>query len=229
MVNVRVVRVFTDRAGNFGNRAGVVFSPADLGRADRVAITAKLGLSETIFVDDAQTGRVQIYTPSGDLLPFAGHPLVGLSWLLHREGGRPPEALWPDTLPAPVPTFTDGQGVTWIRGPADGAPPWELVQLGSAGEVTALARPGRGGHWQKTHVWAWQDEAAGIVRARTFAWAYGTAEDEACGSACVLLTLACGRELTAYHGAGSMIMARPAGARHADVGGFVAEDPPVTV
>jgi hypothetical protein len=55
---------------------------------ERQAVAARLGFSETVFVDDAGTGAVDIYTPSVRL-PFAGHPLVGTSWLLRRLGTGP--------------------------------------------------------------------------------------------------------------------------------------------
>ena len=40
-----------------------------------------LGFSETVYVDDPDTGQLRIFTPAAEL-PFAGHPLVGTAWLL---------------------------------------------------------------------------------------------------------------------------------------------------
>ena len=42
----------------------------------RQAIAAHLGLSETVFVDDAGRGELRIFTPTVEL-EFAGHPSVG--------------------------------------------------------------------------------------------------------------------------------------------------------
>ena len=66
-----------------------------------------------------------------------------------------------------VPTFLDGDGVTWIRGRAEWAPEMDFRQLDGPGQVDALAgapdglgfvdcRPGR-------------TEATGRIRSRVFA------------------------------------------------------------
>jgi Phenazine biosynthesis-like protein len=54
--------------------------------AARQQRAAELGYSETVFIDDARRGVVDIYTPS-IRLSFAGHPLVGVSWLLRARLG----------------------------------------------------------------------------------------------------------------------------------------------
>ncbi len=81
MVDVQVLRVFT-RAGEGGNRLGVVAEAAGLGTARMQEIAAELGFSETIFLyRGAEDDRVRIFTPATEL-PFAGHPLVGAAWIL---------------------------------------------------------------------------------------------------------------------------------------------------
>jgi predicted PhzF superfamily epimerase YddE/YHI9 len=57
-----------------------------------------------------------------------------------------------------------------------------------------------------------------------FAARYGIAEDEACGSASMRLAAALGRELTLYHGNGSIIHARPGPPGTAEIGGRVVSD-----
>ena len=47
----------------------------------RQAVAADLGLSEVVFVDDAQRGEIRIFTPAVEL-DFAGHPSVGTAWML---------------------------------------------------------------------------------------------------------------------------------------------------
>ena len=69
--------------------------------------------------------------------------------------------------------------------------------------------------------WAWEDEAAGRVRARVFAPAFGIAEDEATGAAAVRLVSRLGRPITIRQGAGSMLRARPGPDGTAEVGGGV--------
>ncbi|HEU4399866.1 MAG TPA: PhzF family phenazine biosynthesis protein, partial [Actinomycetota bacterium] len=115
MAELHVLRVFVAPDGTGGNPLGVFLDGAAVTEGRRQAVAADLGFSETVFVDDPRAGRLRIFTPAAEL-PFAGHPLVGTSWLLARERTavavlRPPAG--------EVPTFLDGDGVTWIRGRAE--------------------------------------------------------------------------------------------------------------
>jgi predicted PhzF superfamily epimerase YddE/YHI9 len=219
---VHVVRVFVDERGGFGNPLGIVLDAGALDRARRQWIATRLGYSETVFLDDLSSGRLQLFTPSSEIA-FAGHPLVGTSWLIERLSGRTPEALRPVRVARPVPSFVQ-DGRTWVRGATSDAPDWEHVRLDSAAEIDRLTPPRPGGRWQTTQVWAWLDEPAGLLRARVFASAFGVPEDEACGSATLLLCAALGRQIQVRHGAGSVVHARPAGPGRAEVGGAVAMD-----
>ena len=210
------MRVFCGDDGSWGNPLGVFLEGSSVPPAERQAVAADLGFSETVFVDDPAAGAVRIFTPAAEL-PFAGHPLVGTSWLLARERTavavlRPPAG--------EVPTFTDGDGVTWIRGRAEWAPQMSFRHLADPGEVDALdgAPDGLG----FVDCWAWEDEAAGRVRARVFAPAFGIAEDEATGAAAVRLVSRLGRPVTIRQGAGSLLRARPGPDGTAEVGGEVA-------
>jgi len=109
-------------------------------------------------------------------------------------------------------------GLVCIRASVADAQPWEFVQLADPAQVDALAvtpEPGaaqsdplgRRGHHQ---YWAWIDEEAGLVRARSFAVDMGIPEDEATGSAAIHLAYRLRRPLTIRQGRGSIIHARPA-------------------
>ncbi|MGW1378451.1 PhzF family phenazine biosynthesis protein [Streptomyces sp. NPDC002446] len=76
----------------------------------RQALARELGLSETVFVDDAGRSFVDIYTPELRI-PFAGYPLVGVAWLLGLV-----------RLELPVGSIPVGRagGFTWINARADG-------------------------------------------------------------------------------------------------------------
>lgn len=91
MTDLDVLRVFCGPDGGGGNALGVVRDGSALpGAAARAALAAELGFSETVFLDDAARGTVDIHTPSVPLT-FAGHPLVGVAWLprtLGRLAGR---------------------------------------------------------------------------------------------------------------------------------------------
>ncbi len=78
----------------------------------------------------------------------------------------------------------------------------------------ALGEPG-------IYVWAWLDEAAGIVRARYFATDFLIAEDEATGAAAVVMGGLLGRPITIRQGVGSEILVRPQPNATVEIGGRV--------
>jgi predicted PhzF superfamily epimerase YddE/YHI9 len=220
MTEVHVVRVFTDAEGNFGNPLGVLLDTAGLTDERRQAIATKLNFSETVFVDDVPHGQLRIFTPAREI-PLAGHPLVGTSWLLSQVAGRQIDTLRP-LHAANVDTWLE-DGVTWIRARIADAPEWQFVQKATPAQIEALAVP-PGPEYDMHEFWAWQDEAAGRIRARVFAGSHNIAEDEATGSGALRLIELLNRPLLITQGRGSIIHARPAASGRADVGGRVAKD-----
>lgn len=213
MTTLHVVKVFVgpDRTG--GNPLGVFLDAADVPARRRQEIAADLGYSETVFVADVATGLLRIHTPTREF-PLAGHPLVGTSWLL-ADQGKPVDVLRPPA--GEVPTW-QADDRTWIRADPNLAPRFDLTQLGSVAEVDAHPGAGPDAHLQ---VWAWEDEAAGRVRARVFPTSSGVAEDEATGSAAMRLGQLLGRPLTIRQGVGSEIVVRPRPDGTIEIGGRV--------
>lgn len=90
-----------------------------------------------------------------------------------------------------------------------------------------LRRRDRGAHRAaagegRLYVWAWEDEAAGRVRARAFPRRDDTiVEDEATGAAALLLSAELGRALNITQGRGSQILTAPAPDGTVEVGGRV--------
>ncbi|MFJ8824929.1 PhzF family phenazine biosynthesis protein [Streptomyces sp. NPDC102467] len=205
-----VLNVFCGPDGRHGNALGVVREGADIpGRAERQSFAGKLGFSETVFVDDPERGAIDIYTPTLRL-PFAGHPCVGTAWLLDV-----PELVVPAGV---VGARLDGE-FSWIEARPEWAPPRTLRQFGSAAEVDALPVP-PAGEW--IYAWAWEDEAAGRVRARGFPGRDdGITEDEATGAAALLLTARLGRALNIRQGRGSQLLTAPQPGGLIEVGGRV--------
>ncbi|SDK03161.1 PhzF family phenazine biosynthesis protein [Streptomyces indicus] len=210
-VRLDVVRVFCGPDGGHGNLLGVVRDGAAVrDAAARQRLAAELGYSETVFVDDDERGVIDIHTPSVRL-PFAGHPCVGAAWLLDL-----PELVTPAGV---VAVRQDGE-FTWITARAEWAPDRTLRQHSSPEEVNALDVPPPG-EW--IYAWAWQDEAAGRVRARAFPGrGDGIDEDEATGAAALRLTHHLGRALNITQGAGSQILTAPGPDGLIEVGGRVA-------
>jgi predicted PhzF superfamily epimerase YddE/YHI9 len=220
MVAIEVLRVFTDGQGGHGNPLGVVLDGTAVPDSEqRQKLAADLAFTETVFIDDIEHGRLQIFTPTVEL-PFAGHPTVGAAWLLARELGTPPTTL--DTRGGLVATWSDDEEV-WVRGSLASTPPWWHERLSTSSAVTQLTGPLSPAQ-DATQLWAWQDESVGSVRARVFAARYGAQEDEACGSACMRLAAVLGRPITVHHGKGSIIRARPGPPGTAEIGGRVVSD-----
>ncbi len=71
-------------------------------------------------------------------------------------------------------------------------------------------------------VWAWEDEAAGRLRARVFPNGIGIDEDEATGAAALQFGALLGRELVIRQGEGSELHVRPGEDGTVAVGGRVA-------
>ena len=183
MTEVHVLRVFTNEAGEFGNPLGVILDTAAMTDGARQAIAAQLGFSETVFVDDERNGGLRIFTPVQEL-PLAGHPLVGTAWLLSERAGAPVDTLRPARASA-VTTWQDGPH-SWIRAHVEDAPPLHFVQLDSPAAVEAMT-VSADDTYEHDEFWAWIDEGAGTIRARFFATAFGIPEDEATGSAALVL------------------------------------------
>jgi predicted PhzF superfamily epimerase YddE/YHI9 len=220
-VNVEVVRVFTDPDGRFGNPLGIV-EGALVPPADRQRVAAELGFSETVYVDDAATGTIRIFTRAGEMA-FAGHPTVGVAWWLQSQG------VTADTLRVPagdIPIIRDGDLIS-VRADTTWGSTWDWRQLESP-EAVLAADPASysAGH---TFIWSWIDETAGIIRARAFAPAMGVTEDEATGSAVTQLTARLSRDLLVIQGAGSQLHTTWQPPTYATVGGRVLPEEPRSI
>jgi predicted PhzF superfamily epimerase YddE/YHI9 len=217
MATLHVLRVFTGAGGEWGNPLGVLLDGDEVPAPHRQAVAHRLGFSETVFVDDAERGEIRIFTP-GLELPFAGHPTVGTAWLLAREGHEV-EVLRPPA--GEVEVRAEGE-LTFVAARAEWSPPWELIELAAVAEVESLSGPPAGE--ELAYCWAWEDEASGEVRARCYSLEDGIGEDEATGSAAIMLAVALDRPLRIHQGRGSLLQAKPLGDGRAEVGGRVVLD-----
>ncbi len=214
MTDVHVLRVFLGPGGIGGNPLGVLLDGKAVPEDRRQAVAAELNYSETVFVDDASSGAIRIFTPAAEL-GFAGHPTVGTSWLLDHVGDTVTE-LRP---PAGVVKTWHEHGLTWVRARAEWVPPMTVQQLDSPADIDALggAPDGVG----VFYAWAWEDEVTGHVRSRMFAPEFGIVEDEATGAAAVLLTSQLGRPLRIRQGTGSALLTVPGPDGTVELGGEV--------
>jgi predicted PhzF superfamily epimerase YddE/YHI9 len=208
MPQLHLLRVFCADDGSGGNPLGVFLRGGEVPPERRQAVAAELGLSEIVFVDDAERGEIRIFTPAVEL-DFAGHPTVGTAWLLDGADALHPPA-------GEIPVTRDGE-VVYVAARPEWGPAHELKQLGSPAAVDALDGPPDGMDLVAT--WAWIDEAAGTMRVRVFPVRIGIPEDEATGSAATKLCAHAGRPIDIRQGKGSRILARPAADGFVEIGG----------
>jgi predicted PhzF superfamily epimerase YddE/YHI9 len=208
MATLQLLRVFCSDDGSGGNPLGVFLDGREVPPERRQAVAADLGLSEIVFVDDAQRGEIRIFTPAVEL-DFAGHPTVGTAWLLEGVGALRVAA-------GEVPVRREGE-IVYVTARPEWGPPHEFAELASPDEVDALEGP-PSGHDLIT-AWSWIDEPAGVVRARAFLDRIGIAEDEATGSAATKLCAQLGRAIDIRQGRSSRILARPGESGLVEIGG----------
>jgi predicted PhzF superfamily epimerase YddE/YHI9 len=214
MPQLHVLRVFCDAEWAFGNPLGVFLDGTEVPQERRQDVAAELGFSETVFVDDVGEGRIRIFTP-GFELGFAGHPSVGTAWLLGKER-EPVSVLRPPA--GEVKVRVDG-GKTFVSARPEWGPLWKLYELADA--LAVEEAPGLPDDEQVGCIWAWVDEPEGTVRSRCFSHDDGIGEDEATGSAAIVLAAALDRPIEILQGRGSRLDARPVGDGFAEVGGRV--------
>ena len=81
-----IVDVFAERP-YCGNPLAVVVGADDLGDATREQIAAEMNFSETAFIESTPANdgswRVRFFTPAREVA-FAGHPILGAAWVIHR-------------------------------------------------------------------------------------------------------------------------------------------------
>ena len=217
MPELHVLRVFVNEDGEWGNPLGVFLDGRQVPEPERQRVAAELGFSETVYVDDTGAGWIRIFTP-GLELPFAGHPTVGTAWLLARTGS-PVAAL--QTPAGEVGVRVDGELVHVAARP-EWSPELEYVELETPAAVRELSGPPGGS--EAAYAWAWIDEAAATIRARCFIEEAGIAEDEATGSAAIVLGGRLDRAVTIHQGRGSVLAVRPLGDGRVEVGGEVRLD-----
>jgi predicted PhzF superfamily epimerase YddE/YHI9 len=107
--------------------------------------------------------------------------------------------------------------LVWIAARPEWSPPFEYIERPDSDDVDALTGSPEGEGW--AYCWAWDDEEAGRVRARSFVTGAGISEDEATGSAALALCAQLGRPIQIRQGRGSEIFARPLDDGWAEIGG----------
>ena len=225
MVECLLARAFVDDDGDFGNPVLVVAEPEDaaLSGERRQELADRLGIPAVVFVQSPPGNRttVSIHGSYGLPISFGGHPVLGTLEVLHQLGHDVGEIV---PSAGAVACRRDAAGICWLTAPAAWSKPWRHLRMASAAEIDVISELPPGEDF--TQVWAWMNEDAGQVRARLWAPRIGKGEDEACGSASMLLTLRLGRPLWVLHGRGSVIRTAPVDDTLVRLGGrCVVEEP----
>ena len=200
-ITIKTVQVFVNAKANFGNTLGIVESSSHLSNDRCQKLAQRAGFSETVFIDDAPTAKIRIFTPKRQI-PFAGHPTVGTAWFRHQQKLAVTEL---QTQAGTVAAAADQAGA-WVQAPSAWSTPWTLIHLPSPADVEAAPALGANRH---DYAWSWIDQSAGTVRARAFTSASGPREDEATGSAAMWLANELNRTLHIYQGHGSILHVAP--------------------
>lgn len=112
-IEVLRLAAFTED-GSGGNPAGVVLDAGSLTAADRLAVAADVGYSETAFVEPGAADgrhRVRYFSPQAEVR-FCGHATVAAAVALAQRGS-PGELLF-DTLAGPVPVRTEATATGYL-------------------------------------------------------------------------------------------------------------------
>ncbi len=215
---MRILNVFSDEDGNFGNPVGIIIDIENkVSKEDRQKIAMHSGFSEVVFVNDIKSKYISIYSPQREI-PFAGHAAVGVAYFLTHEYKIPVTELV--GIGGKIITWQEKDFV-WVKCNLSILPAWNYEKFDSPKGIEALA-PVQMTDKQHTVIWAWIDEKVGTISSRTFANDWGILEDEANGSGSMKLAIILGRELIINHGRGSVIHARPSSVSDfAEVGGLV--------
>lgn len=220
MTHVHMLRVFTDSKGNFGDAASVVVDEGKhISNSERQALARTLNTGETIFVNDLVKANISVMHPQGEI-GFAGVGVLGTAWLLVKLRGKPTNKM--QGRDGEITAWQEN-GLTWVRASLSTMPSWNYKQLESAEAVEHITLE-ETQTLEHAMMWAWINEAKGLIRARTFAPDWEIPEAQGNGSGSMLLAARLKRGIEIKHGEGSIIFAKPGPDNCANIGGRITSE-----
>jgi predicted PhzF superfamily epimerase YddE/YHI9 len=212
--------VFTNQSGKYGDLASVVIDEdRHIPDSKRQTITRKLHTGETTFINDVSNANISIMHYQGEV-SFAGTVALATAWLLAKLRREPIEIM--HGRDGDIITWQEG-GLIWVRTDLSTMPPWHHKQLESSEAIEQITVE-EAKAMEHTMVWAWIDQAEGLIRARTFASDWDIPEAQGNGSGSMMLAARLQRAIEIKHGKGSVIFAKPVENNQAAIGGRVVED-----
>lgn len=219
-IKSRMIRVFTDTDGNYGDVVPVVIDEGkNISDTERLALAVKFGAPETVFINNIAKANVSFMQLQGEI-DFAGTPALAAAWLLSQLRHVPTAIMEGRTGNI---TISHESNTTWVQASLVSMPPWNYKQLENADRVEQLKVEDTRS-WQHTMAWTWIDEAKGLIRARTFATDWDIPEAEANGSGSAALATKLHRFIEVKHGKGSVIFAKPMQDGYAAIGGSITKE-----
>ena len=205
MEKMKVLNVFTNENGEFGNPVGIVIDTEnEIDDIKRQQMTIDSGFSEVVFINNIEAKNVSIFSPTRQI-PFAGHALVGASYYFNNVLIIPTFEII--SMDKKIKSWQENN-LTFVKADLSILPNWNFEELKSPNEVEQMDVVISASK-EHTLVWAWVDKAKGIIRARTFASDWNIPEDEANGSGAMKLASLLNINLIIHHGKGSVIHSTP--------------------
>lgn len=203
---LHTLSVFTDANGEGGDPLTVMFdTEQSLDETKRMALAKKCGGAETAFIDSTKPARVSFYNHTTGRVAFAGQPMVGVASLLCELTEQTEQIISCDA--GEVRNWQE-RDITWVAKDTTGLPGWKMQQFSSVDKINAVEVADTA-NWQHTVIWAWEDEATGQIRMRTFAADWGVPEVASNGSGAMLLAAQLNRRVEIHHGHGSVLYVQP--------------------
>jgi predicted PhzF superfamily epimerase YddE/YHI9 len=224
-IEVNILRAFVNNEGKYGNPTGIILDLVQqLTAQERQAIATTLHYTDTVFINELDPVNISFFNPQQET-KFAGDALISTSYFIKHVLGKNAQTIV--CKGGQIKTWNKG-GLTWIEAHIEGTPGWQHQQLDNAEVVDRITKE-EASHYEHTMVWAWLDEAKGLIRSRTFLPDWGTLEDQGNGSGAMQLAIMLGRKIEIHQGKGSVIYAEPSNQNVAQVGGRVKIDQPIVL
>ncbi|MDD3648069.1 MAG: PhzF family phenazine biosynthesis protein [Candidatus Dojkabacteria bacterium] len=213
---MHIIKVFTNKEGNFGNPVGIIIDEnSEINKKNRQKICQESGYSEVVFIENIKNCEISIFSPTGEI-PFAGHAVIGATALLDKLNN---EKITIIRCHGNILKVRHDYNIIRVKADLMIMPEWNFKHLDSAEEIESI-ESSEISTFQHCYVWAWLDKKKGIVRARTFAPDWLIPEDEANGSGSMLLASKLRRKLEIIHGKGSVLFANPLDQNTVELGGM---------
>jgi len=205
MEEIKILNVFTNEKGEFGNPVGIIVDIENkINNKNRQQMAIDSGFSEIVFINNIESKDVSIFSPTRQI-PFAGHALVGTSYYFNNVLNIPTIKIV--SMDKIIKSWQESN-LNFVEADLSILPNWNFKEYKTSEEIEQITTQ-EASVLEHCLVWSWINEKDGVVRARTFAFDWDIPEDEANGSGAMKLASILNRNLIIHHGKGSVIHSTP--------------------